>query len=181
MIDRMAEIIGMSAPDLSARIDQFIALLCDAVDSGASVGFLPPLAPSDARDYWLGVRDAVEKGSRILLAAIDQDKLVGSVQLDLASMPNGRHRAEVMKLFVHTRVRRQGIARELMRAIEESARTHGRTLLVLDTRRGDTAEKLYRKIGYSEAGIIPRYAADARGTLQGTVLFYRELPSASLV
>jgi hypothetical protein len=34
------------------HIEQPVALLIDAVDSGASVGFMPPLAQTEARDYW---------------------------------------------------------------------------------------------------------------------------------
>ena len=34
-----------------------VELLRDAVDSGASVGFLAPLTTAVAADYWQGVRD----------------------------------------------------------------------------------------------------------------------------
>jgi ribosomal protein S18 acetylase RimI-like enzyme len=63
-----------------------------------------------------------------------------------------------------------------MQAIEQAARERGRSLLVLDTRQGDNAERLYRRLGYHEVGIIPAYALSATGTLDGTVLFYKELP-----
>src|ERR1700693_1555032 len=48
---------------------------------------------------------------------------------------------------------------------QDAARQAARTLLVLDTRRGDTAEQLYLKLGYVAAGIIPRYARSADGRL----------------
>jgi len=66
-------------------------------------------------------------------------------------MPNGPHRAEVMKLCVLRRARRKGVAKALMRAIEQETRPRGRQLLVLDTRAGDVAEKLYEEIGYTKA------------------------------
>jgi ribosomal protein S18 acetylase RimI-like enzyme len=62
-----------------------------------------------------------------------------------------------------------------MRHAEEAARMRGRTLLVLDTRRGDTAEQLYSKLGYQKAGVIPRYARSASGELHDTVFMYREI------
>lgn len=93
--------------------------------------------------------------------------------LALASQQNGQHRAEVQKLMVHTRARRHGIGQALMAAIEAEAWTAGRTLLVLDTRRGDAAEVLYLKLGYVRAGIIPQYAQSANGNLDDTVVFYR--------
>ena len=171
----MVRIVTLDARTAAPLLDQFAELLIDAVHAGASVGFLAPLAEADARQYWERVLEAVASGSRALLAAFEGDALLGSVQLDLAAMPNARHRAEVMKLFVHTRARRRSIARDLMQAIEDAARAHGRTLLVLDTRKGDTAEQLYRSIGYIEAGVIPRYAENAAGGLDDTVIFYREL------
>jgi acetyltransferase len=152
-----------------------IALLQDAVDSGASVGFLYPLSTDAATAYWTSVHGAVRSGSRVLLAAFEDQDLVGAVQLDLAGMPNGSHRAEVMKLFVQRWARRKGVAKALMRAIEDEARTRGRQLLVLDTRAGDVAEKLYEEIGYTKAGAIPRYARSSNGDLDATVFMYRWL------
>jgi ribosomal protein S18 acetylase RimI-like enzyme len=157
------------------HLESLAELLQDAVDSGASVGFLRPLTNPAARAYWQTVQRAVGDGERIVLAAFTGDELLGSVQLDLAGMPNGSHRAEVMKLLVHRRARRRGIARALMGAIEDSARRYGRQLLVLDTRAGDAAEQLYAKLGYSKAGIIPRYARSSTGELDATVFMYRWL------
>src|SRR5919198_1283360 len=79
------------------HLESLTGLLRDAVESGASVGFLHPLTKPAAHAYWLTVQRAVETGDRIVLAAFDGNELVGSVQLDFAGMPNGSHRAEVMK------------------------------------------------------------------------------------
>ncbi|HXW85028.1 MAG TPA: GNAT family N-acetyltransferase [Candidatus Binataceae bacterium] len=151
-------------------------LLRDAVASGASVGFLAPISDVESLDYWRGIEAAVRSGSRIVLAGFDSSQLVGSAQLELATMPNARHRAEVMKLFVFRSSRRKGIGRALMNAIEQEARAAKRSLLVLDTRRGDPAEKLYLSLGYKEAGRIPGYARSSDGTLHETVLMYKQLP-----
>ena len=62
-----------------------------------------------------------------------------------------------------------------MEAIEPMAHERGRSLLVLDTRLGDHAERLYRKVGYVEVGIIPCYAQNAAGTLEATIIFYKLL------
>jgi ribosomal protein S18 acetylase RimI-like enzyme len=169
------EIRGVSPEQVDERIASFVTLLQDTVDSGASVGFVPPLREDEARRYWAGVRTALEAGNRILLAAAEQGEILGAVQLDLATMPNARHRAEVMKLMVHRAARRRGIGRALMMALEEAARRANRRLLVLDTRVGDSAEQLYLALGYARAGVIPRYALSAAGTLDATLYMYREL------
>ena len=157
-------------------LPHLIHLLQDAVASGASVGFLPPLSAEDAQQYWSTVFQDVVQGTCVLLVARDEGRIVGSVQLALALKPNARHRAEVQKLFVLSRQRRRGIGRALMQTVEQVARSGGRTLLVLDTRLGDSAEQLYRTLGYGEVGVIPAYARGASGTLESTVIFYKTLP-----
>lgn len=153
-----------------------IHLLQDTVASGASVGFLPPLSEEEAVAYWEDVFQMLAQEVQVLLVACDVDqRIVGSVQLALATRPNAAHRAEVQKLFVLQSQRRRGIARALMQAVEQAACEHGRSLLVLDTRQGDAAEKLYRTSGYHEAGVIPAYARNAAGELDGTVFFYKIL------
>jgi GNAT superfamily N-acetyltransferase len=169
------EIRAISPEQLDEDLASFVALLQDAVDSGASVGFVPPVDGSAVRTYWGGVKNAIAGGNRILLATAEEGRILGSVQLELAAMPNARHRAEVMKLMVHRAARRRGIGKALMLALEDQARRANRRLLVLDTRPGDPAEQLYLALGYARAGVIPRYALSASGTLDPTVYMYREL------
>jgi ribosomal protein S18 acetylase RimI-like enzyme len=154
-------------------------LLLDAVDSGASIGFLPPVLRNEANSYWASVEEAMRSGNRVLIIAFDASGIAGAVQLGLEMRANGNHRAEVMKLMVHRRSRGHGLGRELMKHAEMAALGLGRTLLVLDTRRGDPAEQLYSKLGYKSAGVIPRYAKSASGELHDTVFMYRELDSCT--
>jgi ribosomal protein S18 acetylase RimI-like enzyme len=176
----MLTIESLNDTEAAPILPALISLLHDAVESGASIGFLPPLEPAEAAAYWQTVIDAIRRQSRLLwIARLDQT-VVGSVQLDLCDRANGLHRAEVMKLMVHSAYRRQGLGRALMTALEAEAHRAGRTTLVLDTRQGDPSEQLYLALGYARAGAIPRYAQSADGSLHTTVFFYRLLndPSA---
>jgi ribosomal protein S18 acetylase RimI-like enzyme len=151
-------------------------LLQDAVASGVSLGFVAPLDDRTARHFWQGVIAQVTAGTRVLLVARAEDgALVGCAQLDLATEPNGEHRAAVQKVCVLRSARGKGIGKQLMLAIEAAARAAGRTLLVLDTRKGGIAEGLYRKLGYIEAGVIPGYARTVNGALVAEAFFYRTL------
>jgi ribosomal protein S18 acetylase RimI-like enzyme len=152
-----------------------ITLLQDSVASGASVGFLPPLTEEQGLGYWQGIETELAAGHRRLWVAFEQHQLVGAVQLALCTKANGRHRAEVEKLMVHSHARGKGIGRALMAALEQGARDAGRTLLVLDTRVGDVASRLYRQLGYQEAGQIPDFARSADGRLAATLFFYKPL------
>jgi acetyltransferase len=165
----------LAAHEVSARSDELVALLRDAVDGGASVGFLPPLPEHEAHAYWEGVAHAVQSGHTQLLIATEAGRLVGSVQLLEATRSNGSHRAEVAKLMVRTAKRRHGIGRALMAAIETLAAQRGRSTLVLDTRRGDASQMLYQALGWTKVGEIPAYARSADGSLHTTVFYYRLL------
>jgi ribosomal protein S18 acetylase RimI-like enzyme len=154
-----------------ALVEALGALLVDVVAQGASVGFLNPLTPADAKSYW----SSVVQPHVTLLVAEQGGRLVGTAQLHAAQQANARHRAEVCKLMVHPAAQRRGIARALMEKLEQAARAGGRSLLVLDTRSGDVSSDLYRSMGYVEVGRIPRYARSSSGQLDSTVLFYKEL------
>jgi ribosomal protein S18 acetylase RimI-like enzyme len=166
----MAEVrvLRRATTDELAELAELLGLV---VADGASVGFLPPLAPAEAERYW---RQALA-GPATVFVAEQAGRIVGSVQLQPAPQPNARHRAEVAKLLVHPAFRRRGLARRLMAALEAAARADGRTLLVLDTRAGDPSNDLYRSLGYLEAGRVPRYARSADGSLAATVIYYKEV------
>jgi ribosomal protein S18 acetylase RimI-like enzyme len=151
-------------PELNADDLHALAQVLHAcVEHNASVGFVQPFSLEAAAAFWQGQAASVAAGERILLLARAQGRVVGTVQLVPAGMPNGRHRAEVAKLLVHPDARRQGIARSLMVQVEQEARARGKRLLVLDTRSGDAAEQLYLSLGYRVSGQIPDYVLSPCG------------------
>jgi ribosomal protein S18 acetylase RimI-like enzyme len=152
-------------------LEQLSELLISVVEDGASIGFLPPQGTDDAIEYW---QEVIQPGV-IVWIAIKNDKIIGTVQLHLAMKQNASHRAKVAKLMVHRSYRRNGIAQLLMQTIENTARTEGRSLLVLDTRSGDPSNNLYISLGYIEAGRIPNYAKSSSGSLDGTIFYYKEI------
>jgi GNAT superfamily N-acetyltransferase len=151
-------ILQLSPAQAQQAIPQLVDLLIDAVGSGASIGFIAPIDEAAARTYWEGVIGAMREESRVLLVASDDGAIQGSVQLALEMRANGNHRAEAMKLFIHRRARRRGLARALMAELESTAKSIGRTLLIMDTRKGGEAEKLCESLGYVRFGEIPGYA-----------------------
>jgi GNAT superfamily N-acetyltransferase len=149
-------------------------LLVDAVSSGAAVSFLAPLSLERAEQWWRKTIASADPRA-IFLVARDGEGIAGSVQLHPAWAPNQPHRADIAKLLVHRRSRRAGLGTLLMRGIEGAAREAGFRLLTLDAKRGTPAEQLYRRMGWTVAGMIPRYALDSDGTPHDTVIFYKEL------
>jgi GNAT superfamily N-acetyltransferase len=127
----MVEIERWNREQAEAALDRLIILLQNAVESGASIGFLPPLGQDEAAAYWRKVIDDLPGGSRLLVVAHREGQLVGAAQLALEMRKNGLHRGEVQRVMVHTEFRQQGIGKQLMLALEAAARVAGRTLLVL--------------------------------------------------
>jgi len=165
----------LSSPVSDRDIRALGELLVDAVDAGAAISFLAPLTLARAEQWWRRTLTAIESGS-IFLVARDIDGIVGTVQMHPAWAPNQPHRADVAKLIVHRRGRRAGVGKRLMQSIENAARQAGFTLLTLDAKENGAAVQLYRHIGWTEVGVIPRYALDTDGkTPHATVIFYKEL------
>jgi ribosomal protein S18 acetylase RimI-like enzyme len=165
---------------VDAQIDMLAEILHAVVHAGAGVSFFTPFSIEEARSFWVDkVLPQVTGGGRRVLVARDDERIVGTVQLELDMPPNQQHRAAVAKLLVHPAARRRGIAKALMIALEEIARSEGRSLLTLDTVSGSNAELLYRSLGYITVGVIPRFARGAlTPELEGTTIMYKELMPA---
>jgi GNAT superfamily N-acetyltransferase len=156
------------------QIDDLADVLIDCVEGGASVSFMHPLPRSQAVAYWHGVARGLASGERLLLVADDERGVCGTVQLVLGQPQNQPHRADLSKMLVHGRARRQGLGAALMRAAERAARDSGKTLLVLDTASADAA-RLYERLGWVRVGVIPGYALRPQGGLCDTTVYYRDL------
>jgi len=155
-------------------LQQLAGLLVDSVEGGASVSFMQPMPLQRALDFWSGVAAGVGRGERALFVSEDAGGITGTVQLWLDMPENQPHRADVLKMLVHSRARRQGLGAALMQAAEDHARALGKTLLVLDTASG-TAERLYTRLGWQRVGAIPNFALLPQGGLCATTYFYRDL------
>ncbi len=158
-------------------VDGLADLLRATVAEGASIGWTATPEPDAARAFWQRCLAAADRGERALWVATgDSDQVLGSVQLVTDMPANGAHRAELVKLMVHPRARRQGLAGRLLDAAEAEAQQRGRQLIVLDTKSGSSAEPLYRARGYQLCGRIPDYAREVGGpVLDATSVMFKRL------
>lgn len=179
MTGARATIERLTLPARDEDVRDLARVLVDAIESGAAASFLAPL-PLDRAEAWWRQTLSSSHPRAIFLVARDDEGIAGTVQLQPAWAPNQPHRADVAKLLVHRRARRRGVGRSLMERIEDEARRAGLTLLTLDTRRGDAAERLYRSLGWTSFGTVPGYALDTDGrTPHDSVFFYKELPAGA--
>lgn len=157
------------------EVDGLAGVLLDCVEGGASVSFMQPMTRERALTFWRRVAQGVAAGECAVLAAEDARGICGTVQLVLGQPENQPHRADVAKMLVHRRARRQGLGAALMRAAETTARECGKTLLVLDAVTGGDAARLYERLGWQRVGDIPDYALMPQGGLVSTTVYYRHL------
>jgi ribosomal protein S18 acetylase RimI-like enzyme len=181
--------------EVLTHLPQLWQILRDCVDEGSSIGFLSPLSIESAEIYWKQVSELITKGNLHLFiltsessfqnnvsspvespsTSATQPTLFGTVQLVTIPKVTHFHRAEVIKLLVSPSARRLGIARKLMKHVEEFARGTGRDMLTLDTATGSPAVAMYRKLGWEEWGTCKDYASWPDGSRCDATFFRREL------
>ena len=106
-----------------------------------------------------------------------EDRIIGAGQLLLSPWSNSTHRAELQKVFVAGSVRGTGVGRSLIAALHDAARQAGRSLLVLNTRYGEPAEALCRRLGYREVGLVPGWTLGPAGESCTHVTLRQHLPA----
>ncbi|KAA0949218.1 MULTISPECIES: GNAT family N-acetyltransferase [unclassified Pseudomonas] len=152
-----------------------IELLLDAVQHGASVGFMADLDEAQARSYFNSVQAGIEDGSLLLWAVVRDEQVLASVQLALCQKANGLNRAEVQKLLVLNEAQRRGLGQQLINALERSARQYKRGLLYLDTEVGSPAEAFYQSQAYIKIGELPNYCQSPDGRYSSTAIYFKTL------
>ncbi|WP_186149672.1 GNAT family N-acetyltransferase [Burkholderia gladioli] len=164
----------LDADEARAKIPELAEVLIDCVEGGASVSFMLPIARDTALRFWQGVAD-----ERVLLVAEDAAGItIGTVQMITAQPENQPHRADIAKMLVHRRARRQGVGEALIQAVEAIASEEGKTVLVLDTVTGGAAERLYRRAGWQRVGDVPDFALMPDGAPCGTTFYYRHVAAS---
>jgi ribosomal protein S18 acetylase RimI-like enzyme len=172
-MDPRLEIVPLrSSPEVVSALAE---TLIETVANGGSVSFMHPLAPEAAAAFWAKSLAAADAGERVVLGAMENGELVGTVTLLLDCPPNQPHRGEIAKMMVRVSRRGRGVARALMVEAERIARERGRTLLTLDTADEDGAGPFYEKLGFVRAGVIPGYAFKPLGGLCGTIIYWKRL------
>lgn len=154
------------------RLPALADLLIDAVEGGASVNFVWPMTQAKAETWWEAALASHARGERLIFTAEADGRVDGTVQLILAPQENQAFRADLAKMLVRGRARRQGLGAALLRAAEDEARRIGRTLLTLDTEAGSDGERLYSRLGWTRFGAVPGYAATADNRSRAAASFF---------
>lgn len=83
---------------------------------------------------------------------------------------------ELLLFAVDPAYRRRGLGLAMLRSMAQRAAARGIVRVVLEMRRGNPAESLYRKFGFQVVGERPEYYRTTTGDRLDAITFAREIP-----
>lgn len=82
--------------------------------------------------------------------------------------------AHITNIAIHQNFRGQGLGNQLMHELQRTAKFLGAVKMTLEVRVGnEVAKRLYRKFGFVEAGVRPKYYSDND---EDALIMWAELP-----
>jgi ribosomal-protein-alanine N-acetyltransferase len=84
---------------------------------------------------------------------------------------------ELLLFAIHPDHRRRGLGTRLLATVEQQARENAISRLLLEMRKGNHAERLYRTQGFTPLGIRPNYYRSANGGRIDAITFGKTLDS----
>jgi GNAT superfamily N-acetyltransferase len=154
-----------------------------------------PIRPGDASQVWENclsmntleeVRSLIEtnlqayqEGKSLQLAGEVDGRVVCIATLIRNAHPLCAHRAEVTGLVVHPDYQGRGIARRLVEECHAYALQMGIEILEISCRGGESAEKIYPRLGFTVYGRLPRGLKEPWGNqkVYDIVYFYQPIRS----
>lgn len=139
---------------------QAAELLRRLVSDGAALGWVDPPEAGEVAALLRDVAAAGERGDACLTGAWVGRRLAGLGYWQRYARPTHRPHADIEKVAVALDCQGRGVGRLLMTELILSAARAGIEVLTLDFR-GDNerAARLYRSLGFTEYGRLPRFVA----------------------
>ncbi|QPP07132.1 GNAT family N-acetyltransferase [Streptomyces bathyalis] len=145
-------------PPVNAQLrDELCTLWADVTNAGGAVGFVPPVTPEAIRQDLMAHLVSVDAGrARMLVGRDEQGSVAAGAFLLLNAHRLKRHWCSVYTVMVRPSLQGRGHGRDLMSAIEKTARgMDDITALRLTCRGGLGLERFYEACGYREVGRLP--------------------------
>lgn len=122
------------------------------------------------------VEDALVMGhTHYLLAGIDGEDPADEAAVGFSLSRHGFEEEELLLFAVLPQYRGKGIGARLLARFAETAERRGARQLLLEMRRGNPAERLYRSFGFVQIGERPKYYRQANGERLDALTFARPL------
>ncbi|MEE3897264.1 GNAT family N-acetyltransferase [Priestia megaterium] len=146
-------------------------LLQKLVSNGAAIGWVDPPSTEEVAGLLRELVISSGNGNAYLIVAWVGPDLAGIGYWRRYNRPTHRPHANIEKVAIDPRYQGHGLGRQLMNQLISSAVNAGVEMLTLDFR-GDNerAAKLYKSLGFTEYGRLPRFVAV--GTARYDKMFY---------
>ncbi|WP_200809504.1 GNAT family N-acetyltransferase [Virgibacillus dakarensis] len=159
-----------NAEDLSF-VKNAAQLLQELVSNGAAIGWVDPPSTEEVASLLRELAIASENSDACLIAIwVDQD-LAGVGYWRRYNRPTHHPHADIEKVAIDPRYQGRGLGHQLMNQLISAAINAGIEVLTLDFRGDNTrAAKLYKSLGFTEYGRLPRFVAV--GNARYDTIFY---------
>lgn len=137
---------------------KLIELYNSVIKNESILGYQSELTATEAEIVQQEIARSVESGGQELMFAKFQNEVVGMVLLTPSKLPNCAHRVELSKGLISNEYRNKGILQKALLEIGCRAVSKGYTQIVLDVRAGTRSEKIWRKAGFIQYGLLEDYA-----------------------
>lgn len=143
-------------------LDDLTRLINSLVEEGAPITMDRIISREEEAEWLAGRLANIEKGRTIMVVAEVNGKVVGNSEMNRL----GGHQSHVglLGIIVAREYRDRGIGTKMLETLIEESRKAGLKLLVLDALSTNTrARHVYEKVGFREAGVIPKMARTREG------------------
>lgn len=111
----------------------------------------------------------------LLIGADGEEPEPGMDAAGFALSRHGFEEEELLLFAVRPEWRGRGIGRKLLTRFADSAQERGAARLLLEMRRGNSAEYLYRSFGFEPIGLRPDYYRQADGSRVDAITFAKNI------
>ncbi|WP_329089743.1 GNAT family N-acetyltransferase [Streptosporangium sp. NBC_01469] len=176
----MSELRFVVDPELTSELTgELIECWTEVVNSGGSVGFVPPVTSDDIIETAtaaFAACDATLGGPDHLLVGFDaEDRVACWLILGDGKSWLRAHWRWVWRVMVDPKHQGRGYGTRLMRAAADAASALGVEALHLTVRGGTGTEGFYSRLGYIEVGRIPRAIRLAPGDDRDEIYMVKNL------
>lgn len=143
-------------------LDGLTELINSLVEEGAPITMDRVITRVEEAEWLAGCLANIEKGRTIMVVAEVNSKVIGNSEMNRL----GGHQSHVglLGIIIAREYRNRRIGTKMLKTLIEESRKAGLKLLVLDVLSTNTkARHVYEKVGFREAGVIPKMAHTSEG------------------
>ncbi|WP_131669869.1 GNAT family N-acetyltransferase [Psychrobacter pygoscelis] len=157
---------------LSDRDQQQLLFLANHVaQNEKTVGFHEKLTRNQEKIYISNINLYINSTTHGFLVARNNDEIIFHVLISLKNEPNAQHIANASKVIAHPAYRGKKIFRRALFYITQYCEEHGAVKLLLDARKGTSAEEIWKHMGFIEWGVLPGYAKVDNVEIDGSFMY----------